>query len=203
MSKRLLIKVTLALVALACAALLIALARGVAAVDDEIAALESPPARIAIALDPGLPALGPADRTGASFLSVDDDIEFRRALGLIEASRQPDAPPNQVLELHAQAIALLQRLDGEPRQRASQALALIGALYAEDLLIDFDAESRYRQQATEAFQTAIRLDPTNEAAKLGLELILRGATPSTLQLGEEGSGGGVTGAGESPPGSGY
>ena len=70
-------------------------------------------------------------------------------------------------------------------------------------MIDPDAGARYRQQAIEAFQAAVRLDPGNEAAKLGLELILGGASAAIPTFGEEGSGGGVTGAGESPPGSGY
>jgi hypothetical protein len=203
MNKRRLIEGALALLALACAALLIAFARGVATVENEVAALESPAVRITLAGDADLPEFGPADRLAQTLLSSEGDIEFRRALGLIELSRQFDHIPNQVLELHAQAIALLQRLDRDPRERASRASAMIGALYVEDLVIDPEAELRYRQQATEAFQTAIRLDSTNEAAKLGLELILRSTPASTLQVGEEGSGGGVTGAGESPPGTGY
>ena len=203
MSQRRLLGAGLALLALASAALLITLVRGVGAVGDEVAALESAPARVSLARDVDLPAFGPADRIALSFLSAEDDIEFRRALGLIEESRRFDHLPNQVLELHAQAIASLQRLGGGPRERSSQASALIGALYVEAQAIDPDAGSRYRQQATEAFQDAARLDPTNEAAKLGLELVLSGTSANLLRIGEEGSGGGVTGAGESPPGSGY
>ena len=203
MTKRTLIHVLLVLLALAGAALLVAFARGVGAVERELSALDSRDQRLALAQDPGLPAFGPADRLARDLLGLGDDIELRRAVGLIEESRRFSHIPNQTLELQAQAIALLQQIDGEPRDRASRAATLIGALYVEAETLDPDAASRYRQQATEAFQTAARLDPTNEAAKLGLELILAGPSAATLRAGEEGSGGGVTGAGESPPGSGY
>lgn len=195
--------IALALVALGCAALLIAFARGVGAVTDELDALESSGPRVALARDADLPAFGPADRIARLALSVDDDIEFRRALGLIEESRRFAHLPNDVLEIHAQAIASLQRLNGSPSARASRAAALVGALYVEDLAIDSDAAARYRQQATEAFQTAVRLDPTNEAAKLGLELVLSRSSRPPQRPSEEGEGVGITGAGESPPGSGY
>lgn len=203
LSRRRLTQTVLSLLALACAALLVVLARGVGAVDGEIDALRGSEARVALAAAPDLPAFGPADRVARSFLSAGDDIEFRRALGLIEESRRLDHLPNRVLELHAQAIALLQRLDDEPRGRASQAATLIGALYIEAEQIDPDAATRLRQQATEAFQTAVRLDPTNDAAKLALELALSPSAGSLFRIGQEGSGGGATGAGESPPGSGY
>ena len=203
MSKGTLIRLLLALLALAGAAVLVAFARGVAAVDGELAALEAREARLALAQDASLPAFGPADRVARSLLGLGQDIELRRALGLIEESRRFSHIPNQVLELQAQAIALLQQLDGDPPERASRASTLIGALYVEAETLDPDASSRYRQQATEAFQAAVRLDPGNEQAKLGLELILSGPAAATLRTGEEGSGGGVTGAGESPPGSGY
>ena len=76
MSQRRLLGAGLALLALASAALLITLVRGVGAVGDEVAALESAPARVSLARDVDLPAFGPADRIALSFLSAEDDIEF-------------------------------------------------------------------------------------------------------------------------------
>ncbi len=203
MSSRRLLEVTLALTALAVAALLVVFARGVDSVEREVASLTSSSARIALVRDPGQSDFGAADRLARRALGAQDDLEFARALGLVEDSRRLEHLPNEVLELHAEAIVLLQRLDGSPRQRASQAAAMVGALYVEDAVIDPDAASRYRQQATEAFQRAIRLDPTNEAAKLGLELILTGTSGTSTRIGEEGAGGGLSGAGESVPGTGY
>jgi hypothetical protein len=203
MSSRRLLEGALALIALAIAALLIVFARGVDSVQREVASLTSSSARIALVRDPGQPEFGAADRLARRALGAQDDLEFARALGLVEDSRRLERPPNEVLELHAEAIVLLQRLDGGSRQRASQAAAMSGALYVEDAVLDPDAASRYRQQAAEAFQRAIRLDPTNEAAKLGLELILIGTSATTTRIGEEGAGGGITGAGETVPGTGY
>ena len=80
---------------------------------------------------------------------------------------------------------------------------MVGALYLEAELIDSDAALRYRQQATEAFQTAVRLDPANETAKLGLELVLSRPSGTLIRPGEDGSGSGPTDAGESLPGTGY
>ena len=121
MNRRPLTLGALALVAVACAALLIVLARGVAAVDAEVAALQSPERRALLADDPEAPSFGPADRVARVILSVDDDIQFRRALGLIEESRRLDHLPNEVLKIHAEAIALLQRVDRGQPQRASRA----------------------------------------------------------------------------------
>ncbi len=203
MSTRRIFGGALALLAVAGAALLIVLARGVSAVDDQVVALRAPASRAVLTHDPDAPVFGLADRVARTLLSAEDELEFRRALGFIEESRRLAHLPNQVLELHAQAIAVLQRIDDHPPERASRAAAVIGALNAEDQVIDSDAASRYRQQATEAFQTAVRLDPMNEAAKLGLELVLSGSAGIVLSAADEGPGSGITGAGESVPGTGY
>ncbi len=203
MSQRRIVSLALAGLALAGAALLVVLARGVEAVDQEIAALQEPPARVALVRDVEQPAFGPSDRVARTLLSAGDDIEFRRAIGLIEESRRVGDLHTPILELQAGAIAILQRLTDDPPERASQAATLIGALYIEAELLDSEAAIRYRQQAIEAYQNAVRLDPDNETAKLGLELALAGGSRGLGDEESEGEESGTVGAGRSEPGSGY
>ncbi|MEZ5100055.1 MAG: hypothetical protein R3C15_09705 [Thermoleophilia bacterium] len=110
-----------------------------------------------------------------------------------------------MLELHGRAIALLtpiaREAEGERRSRVS---TVIGLLYLTDSTLDEAAGTRAVQQAGEAFQEAVRADPTNADAKFNLELVfgvqqIRVGTPGE---GDDG-GGGSTGASVKPTGSGY
>ena len=188
---------------LAGAALLALLGRGTTAVGHELDMLADRQGRLDLVATATAVDFGPADTVAERLIGAGDDIEFREALGLVERSRQFSHLPVEVIKLHGQAVALLAPLvETGDAVRASRAATLIGTLYAEGMLVDPGAAGRYGEQAVEAFQQAARLDPTNEHAKLGLELIYR--RPAEIRAGQpESRSGGVTGAATLEPGTGY
>lgn len=188
----------LVVVLLAGAALLAALARGAfeAAADAR--------ADVAQAAGPE-PRPGLAQRVAESLAGVGDERRTRDALALVRAAAAPGLDPADVLELHGRAIALLtpiaQAAEGERRSRVSN---VIGLLYLTDSSLDEAAGTRAVQQAGEAFQDAVRSDPANADAKFNLELVFG---VQQIRVGPPGDGdqggGGTTGAGAKPTGSGY
>ena len=199
-----LIKAATVVAVLVAASLLIVLARSVSSVGGELRVLDSSAARVHLAADPELLDFGSGDRVARAMLAVDDDFDFRVALGLIEQSRNFDHLPSRVIELHAEAVALLLPMldSGEPHQ-ASLSASLVGALYAEDLLIDPEGAGRYAEQAVDAFRQAVLSDSSNDSAKIGLELVLRRLASGATEDGDVDAGAGVTGAGDVRPGTGY
>jgi hypothetical protein len=182
---------------------LVFLARGVRAVETRV---ES--GAIVEAAEVGVrpPAVGAAGRLMRPLLGVGDDESLQRALGLIAASSRDGVPSQVVLELHAEAVAVLAPVadgDGELRRR-SRAAGLIGALYGIDARLDPAAGDRYADQAITRLRQAVELDPANEDAKVNLELYL-GGTPPDERPGAGADDGSTfsSGAGESAPGSGY
>jgi hypothetical protein len=189
--------------ALGACGFLVFLARGVGAVEARAGS-----GAIVEAAEAGVrpPGVGAAGRLARPLLGVDDDESLQRALGLIAAGKRDGVPAQKVLELHAEAVAVLTPIadsDGEPRRR-SRAAGLIGALYGIDARLDPAARDRYADQAITRLRQAVELDPANEDAKVNLELYLGEAPPEERP--GAGADGGSTfsgGAGASDPGSGY
>jgi hypothetical protein len=109
-------------------------------------------------------------------LGVGDDVEFRRAVVSFRRGR-PDDPatvrtPEQIVSSAEAAIALaaIARSDA-PAARRSQAANLLAIQSAETAILDPDAAARIRA-AVDLLRQAIRLDPTSEAPKANLELML-------------------------------
>ena len=132
-------------------------------------------------------------------LGVGDDVTFRRALQLYRAAASTPNRLDTAIErqsLRAQAARALAK--ASHGAHASQAETLLGVL-AYDGTNGADA-------AIANFTNAVRADPSNEEAKLDLELMLRlttaqgsrsGAGPGGAfgRGGRRGAGGGVAGSG--------
>lgn len=145
-------------------------------------------------------------------LSVGDDVRFRNAvralrLGRLELGITSD--PKLAL-FRAEARTGLQEIagGGGDRRVRSRAMGLLGVLSFASAISEARDQDLYLQDAVAAFQGAIALDPTNDEAKVNLELTLqRGRAIQPL----EGAGGqnpspggaGAKGAGAGDPGSGY
>jgi hypothetical protein len=136
--------------------------------------------------------------TAEALLGTRDDIRMRRALQRYAVAA---AVPNRLdtaLErqtLRSQAATAL--ADAAHGAHASQADTLLGVL----------AFATSADEALADFANAVRADPTNDAAKYDLELLLRATKASGSRRGA-GSGaafgrGGRRGAGGGVPGSGY
>ena len=192
-----------ALVAVAAAVLLVMLARGVGEAE---ARIESGQIQAAAALDRGAARAGFAAEIVEPWLGVDDDARFQQALGLVERSAGPDLASQEIVKLHAEAIARLGPIvagDGEAPTR-SRAAGLIGALYAADVQLDPNAGARYLEQSVKALRLAAKLDPTNEDAKLNLELVLAAEVSGNRPGAGASEGSGFSsGAGSGGSGSGY
>ncbi len=192
-----------ALVALAAAVLLVLLARGIGEAADRI---ESGRIQAAAALEVEPPALGVAAGIVEPWLGVEEDTRIQEALGIVERSTDPALASQDIVKLHAEAIARLGPIaagNGEASVR-SRAAGLMGALYATDAQLDPSAGARYLEQSVKALRLATKLDPANEDAKLNLELALGAEVPG-IRVGagaSEGSGF-SSGAGSSGSGSGY
>lgn len=159
--------------ALSSAAVLALLGRAVLAVPDTIRAEDARLARADLA---PLTEIGPAGAFGGAaeeLLGAGDDQSYREALRLYHASRVPDLPPGEILELHGEAEATLTRLvrgDGDPTLR-SRAANLLGVLLLEDARLDPASSRRYLETSLGAFQDAVKLDPAYADAKHNLELL--------------------------------
>jgi hypothetical protein len=143
-------------------------------------------------------------------LGVRDDVELREALSLFRQARRGPAGGYEQTRARGAAEAALGRIaqgGGDPRQ-ASMAATLLGVLAFEDALPRPGRLASSPERALAAFQTAIRLDPANAAAKDDLELVLRVllARATRAGSGSEGSddaGAGEGGASSNLPGTGY
>jgi hypothetical protein len=154
----------------------------------------------------------PATRFGglaADLLAVGDDVAARRALqryvGAVHLGLRLD---NALAVQSARAAAqdaLLRVAAAGPGVRAGQALTALG-------ILTFGATATGAQQdqvdaAAASFAAAIRADPSNNAAKFDLELLLRLSAAQGTRTGQGLGGGfgrgGHHGAGGGSPGRGY
>jgi hypothetical protein len=149
------------------------------------------------------PGIVPFD-AARRLLGVDDDVSFRRALQGFRLSRPTLAPRDQhdvaVRAEAAFALARVARTDPSPERR-SIAVMLEGALAFEQARNEQTDAQVYLGRSIDAFRRAITLDPSNEAAKYDLELVLtlirqvqqesRGSGRSPRSGGQPGQGAGA------------
>lgn len=147
-----------------------------------------------------------------SLLGVRDDLLFRRALRAVRLSH-PETPglsdPQYVLHRNDASAWLIDVVrDDESRERRSAAANLLGILSFADAIADYQNRGKLLEVAGSRFRQAISLDPSNEDAKLNLELTL--SRTREFELSEAGGGTdpspggrGSKGAGAGDPGSGY
>jgi len=138
-------------------------------------------------------------------LRIEDDLAFRRALGLVALSVSPSATTDglDADELRRAAeVALAEVAHSDPdNRRRSRATNLLGVL-----LVDRGGENPGRvigdrlESAIVSFEAAVLLDELNDRAKVNLELALASRPPSVDETIPRSSGGsGALGR----PGSGY
>ena len=145
-------------------------------------------------------------------LGVDDDLAARRAVRLFRVADRARGGLDTALERQGTraraelALADVVRGADDPAV-ASQASDLLGVLAFGDFAAGGGRDPDQAGRAASAFAQAVRLDPTNDEAKVNLELVLRlfaahgvrpGASPTV-----GGQGPGRRGAGAGLPGRGY
>jgi hypothetical protein len=159
----------------------------------------------------GASTLLPSALSG-DLLGVDDDLTARRAIRLFRLADRARGGLDTALERQGTraraelALADVVR-DADDAAVASQASDLLGVLAFGDFAAGGGRDADQAGRAASAFAEAVRLDPTNEAAKVNLELVLRlfaargvrpGASPTV-----GGQGPGRRGAGTGLSGRGY
>ena len=143
-------------------------------------------------------------------LAVEDDLAFRGAVQHFRLSR-PREPARTLDDVarrsEAEAeLARVGRLDASAARR-SQAAILRGALALEEARPGGEQAGLFLRRSFVAFRDAVRLDPTNENAKLDLELVVQ--LMQTVGQDEGDATGGrrgsvqASGAGAATSGSGY
>jgi hypothetical protein len=121
----------------------------------------------------------------ADVLGIDDDIEYRKTVGLY-ARAEPGTidysgfPELESLRAKAQfEITRLSREDPELNRR-SQLLTLYGVMTLDARPLGNEERERMLQGAVSAFRAALDLDRNNEDAKTNLETVLRVFGPVAL-----------------------
>lgn len=173
-----------ALLAVPAALLLVALAVDVVRVPQELEAddvsFESAPRRQAGLWD-GLGAM--PGRPGARLLGVDDDLAYRRTLAIwvrVPPGTEIYGPELENLRGRLQSqLAEASAADSDPTRR-SQLLNLLGALSLETRSTDPNESENVLRKAIATFRSAIEIDPSNQDAKINLELALRNAKAINL-----------------------
>lgn len=178
--------------------------------------------RAAFARDDAIFALSPAAPgwqasaafpfgAAASLLAVAGDRQARlaiqgfRSLDGVEGTLDTSSVTQS--QRAAVELALATVAAGPDRRRASQASDLLGILAFGDIAQGGSVDQGQAEASVSAFENAVRLDPTNAAAKLNLELVLRLFSAQGVRVGP-GTGAGTDstgkhGAGGGTPGSGY
>ena len=143
-------------------------------------------------------------------LAVGDDRTLRQAMVLFR--RAPGAraalEPDFARRARGDAeVALAQAAEQSPGAQASQAQDLLGVLaFSDSTSGGAGGRASPVDRSIAAFETAIRLDRSNDSAKHNLELVLRlvrtrghrpnsGPSPGTRGSGPRGAGGGTPGRG--------
>jgi hypothetical protein len=144
-------------------------------------------------------------------LGLDDDRDLRQAVAAFRAAERAQGPAaTGFVRRHLRSDAetalgevVVER--GHPRE-ASQASNLAGILAFAETASGGRAAPPI-ERSVGAFQAAVRLDPSNGAAKANLELLLRLLQARGQRVGPNPApgprGGGRRGAGSSTPGHGY
>jgi hypothetical protein len=144
-------------------------------------------------------------------LDLSDQLAFRRA---VRSFREVVALGNGIdngfseSRLRGDVEATLSELaQGPDRRRDSLAQTLVGILAFADSKQRGPAAAAPVERSVAAFESAVRLDPTNEDAKFDLEWLLRKLVANGSRKGSNGTSGGPgkghRGAGGGVPGRGY
>lgn len=147
-----------------------------------------------------------------ALLSVDDDVELRRAVRAVLLARLEDATvsdPELVLrrnEAQARLEAIATGTGDDVRR--SRAAGLLGVLGLARLVSETQDRLALLQSTVANLELAIALDPGNDEAKFNLELALQRGRGIQLTEGAGGvnpspGGAGARGAGAGDPGGGY
>ena len=141
-------------------------------------------------------------RVGEALLRTGEERAYLSAVAAFDAAR---AAPSGAGESRADAKARLTRVAGRDSSPARRAEA--GNLYAvllyEEALADESGRERLLELALAVLQEAVTDDPANDEAKANLELVARASAAEGGRLGESPGESGETGAGSSPPGTGF
>ena len=149
--------------------------------------------------------------TGKALLALGDDVAARRAIRLFRVNYGVHGRLDTALQTQgARAVAELALADvtrSRDSRRAAQASDLLGVLAFGDFAGGGGRDAGQAERSVSAFANAVRLDPSDEAAKFNLELALRlfqarGVRPGASP-GAGGHGTGRRGAGTGIPGTGY
>jgi hypothetical protein len=117
-------------------------------------------------------------------LDIEDDLDYRKTI-LLYARTDPRrvqiTTPEQEALRGQVVVELTLRSRNEPDpERRSQLLNLHGALTMGRYSSDPRERDANLISAIDSFRTAIRLDPSNDDAKINLEFALRAAAPGQL-----------------------
>ena len=127
-------------------------------------------------------------------LAVDADLSFRRAAQSFEAVAAAgqgfDNGLSEAATRGAAEVDLGAAARGGPGARVSAADNMLGILAYSDSKQTGPTEPAPIEQSVGDFQAAIRADPSNEAAKYNLELLLRELAAHGTRHGSNGSSGG-------------
>jgi len=158
-------------------------------------------------------ALLPVD-IGRGLLAVDDDIAFRKALRSLRLAHLDDplasvSDPEIALSRNAAQVRLEAVAAGnDDRIRRSRAAGLLGVLGLARFITETEQREALISSTVASLRQAIALDPSNDEAKLDLELAFQSGRGYQLTEGSGGAnptpgGTGSKGAGAGQPGSGY
>jgi hypothetical protein len=139
-------------------------------------------------------------RIGEAILGIANERAYADAVSLAKAAGLPEQQEATTLQLHAEAITILNdvvRSDADPVLRA-RAANLLGVLLFEDAKIVEQNPRQYLTQALGAFQEAVRLAPDDPVAKANLEVLA--TLPANTRFREPAPGG--ANASATPPASG-
>jgi hypothetical protein len=149
-------------------------------------------------------------RAAERLLGVADDVAVRRAISSYRRTVSVHARLDNALAAtagRAAAETALAAIASGAGARASQAATLLGVLAFGDLARGGGRDASQAQTAVGDFESAVRADPSNDIAKLDLELALRALQAKGVRVGPGiGSGTGANGgkgAGSGTPGAGY
>lgn len=152
------------------------------------------------------------DAMATRLLGVRDDLLFRRALRAVRLSH-PELPgfsdPTYVLHRNDATAWLVDVVQRDVSlERRSAAANLLGVLSFADAIADYQNRAKLLESAGGRFRQAVSFDPSNEEAKINLELTL--SRSRDFELSEAGGGTdpspggrGARGAGAGDAGSGY
>lgn len=147
-------------------------------------------------------------------LAVDDDVEFRRAIRALRAAHLEDPssyisdPRIAISRNEAQARLEAVVANDHDRSRRSRAAGLLGVLGLGRFVTETQEREALLSSTVSNLRQAIDLDPSNDEAKVNLELAYqrgRGVEINESSSGENPTpgGSGSRGAGSGQAGSGY